>query len=118
MPASFTMSVPPACLSPNARTHYMAKARATKAVRRNAGLIARSIGIAPPLESAAVRLTFRFPDRRKRDRDNLVARCKAIFDGLQDAGVVRDDSDITHLPARIVHAPGEPASVEVEIDKA
>uniref|UniRef100_A0A6M3JTT8 Uncharacterized protein n=1 Tax=viral metagenome TaxID=1070528 RepID=A0A6M3JTT8_9ZZZZ len=45
---------------------------------------------APP--KAIVKYTFIVPDLRRRDPDNLIASCKAILDGLVDAGVIRDDS--------------------------
>jgi Holliday junction resolvase RusA-like endonuclease len=37
-------------------------------------------------------------DSRRRDRDNCLASLKATFDGLTDAGLLLDDSDLTHLP--------------------
>jgi Holliday junction resolvase RusA-like endonuclease len=46
-----------------------------------------------------VQCRFFFATTRRRDSDNLLASCKAIFDGLVDAGVFTDDSGLTHLPA-------------------
>lgn len=45
---------------------------------------------AKPLRSARVRLTYFFPDRRRRDPDNYSG--KMILDGLVGAGVLADDS--------------------------
>ena len=51
--------------------------------------------------SADVTPVFRFGDKRRRDKDNLLASLKAAFDGLTDAGVWTDDSEATYLPVRI-----------------
>ncbi|MFA5135713.1 MAG: hypothetical protein WC505_08080 [Patescibacteria group bacterium] len=39
-----------------------------------------------------------FTDRRQRDMDNLSASLKAAFDGLQDAGVVKNDNQFISWP--------------------
>ena len=41
-----------------------------------------------PIARAAVGLTFVFPDRKRRDLDNLV---KYVTDGLVAAGIIKDD---------------------------
>jgi len=56
--------------------------------------------------TATVQATFYFKDKRRRDRDNLLASMKAAFDGLADAGLVTNDAGFTYLPVR------------VEVDKA
>lgn len=43
-----------------------------------------------PMDKAIVRLTYYFPDRRRRDPDNYNG--KMIMDGLTAAGIIRDDS--------------------------
>lgn len=43
-----------------------------------------------PLERAVVRITYRFPDRRRRDPDNYSG--KLLLDGLTAAGILKDDS--------------------------
>jgi crossover junction endodeoxyribonuclease RusA len=35
-------------------------------------------------------ITFHPPDKRHRDRDNMIASCKALMDGLSDALGVDD----------------------------
>jgi crossover junction endodeoxyribonuclease RusA len=35
-------------------------------------------------------ITFHPPDARRRDRDNMIASCKALMDGLSDALGVDD----------------------------
>jgi crossover junction endodeoxyribonuclease RusA len=89
-------------LSPNARCHYMAKARKAKAYR-NAAMICtvaamRQAGIREPWQAATAQATFHFRHNRARDRDNLLASLKNGFDGIADAGLVVNDSQITHLP--------------------
>jgi crossover junction endodeoxyribonuclease RusA len=97
------LSLPPRVLWPNARTHWFGKARATKAYRFAAGVNAKAA--TPPgwtmPTAASVQCDFYFRDRRRRDRDNLLAALKAAFDGLADAGVVADDSALTYLPISI-----------------
>ena len=43
-----------------------------------------------PLEKAVVRITYFFPDKRRRDPDNYSG--KLILDGLTAAGIIKDDS--------------------------
>ncbi|MCH8275795.1 MAG: hypothetical protein IH851_13515 [Armatimonadetes bacterium] len=61
------------------------------------------------------RLTFHFPDRRRRDHDNLAASFKSAWDGFVDAGLLVDDDRITHLPTEIVCEPGCVPVVRVEV---
>ena len=49
----------------------------------------------PPMEHARVSCTFYFPDRRRRDGLSLWERSKPWFDGLVEAGVIRDDDLMT-----------------------
>jgi len=42
-----------------------------------------------PLETATVRITYYFPDRRRRDPDNYSG--KMLLDGLVRSGIIRDD---------------------------
>lgn len=82
-------------LHPNSRPHYMAKARAVKAARRAASLMAKPLG---KIDPEAVKVTCIFsppPVKRNRDADNLLAACKAYFDGIADAIGV-DDSRFKH----------------------
>ncbi len=100
---TLTLPVPSPMLSPNARPHYMAKAKVTKQHRQAAALVAMGAlnRNEPRWKRASVQLAWTFPDKRKRDQDNLLARCKAYFDGLRDAGLIDDDSGLTHLPMTI-----------------
>lgn len=51
-----------------------------------------------PFEQAAVRITYFFPDSRRRDPDNYAG--KMILDGLTAAGVIADD-DFFHIKLEI-----------------
>jgi crossover junction endodeoxyribonuclease RusA len=97
------LPVPPRQLSPNARCHFMAKAKITKQARATAAAMALSaLGTRPLWKRATVKAVWHFPDARRRDHDNLMASCKAYFDGLRDAGIIEDDSGLTHEPPEIV----------------
>jgi crossover junction endodeoxyribonuclease RusA len=88
MPAlSVTLPWPSKDLSPNARLHWARKAKAVKQARAGAHFLilearghARRIG-----EAAKLSMTFCPPDKRRRDRDNLIASMKAATDGIADA---------------------------------
>jgi len=53
-------------------------------------------GYPKPFDKARLDLTFVFPQRRRRDQDNLQARFKPGQDAIVAAGLVRDD-DAEHL---------------------
>jgi crossover junction endodeoxyribonuclease RusA len=78
-------------LSLNSRQHYLARARAVAAVRRDTRDLALLAGL-PALERCAVAVHYRPRDRRRRDALNLALTLKACEDGLVDAGVVPDDT--------------------------
>jgi crossover junction endodeoxyribonuclease RusA len=88
--SEITLPWPPKELSPNARTHFHAKARVAKNYREGAFWTAFDC-IAP--ESGPVHLTieFRPPDKRKRDLDNMLASTKAGLDGIADALKINDE---------------------------
>jgi len=60
--------------------------------RRWAWLVRAAVTEKPkkPIEKAKVRITYYFPDRRRRDPDNYSG--KFILDGLTEAQVIKDDS--------------------------
>jgi Holliday junction resolvase RusA-like endonuclease len=92
------LPLPPRELSPNARPHYMAKARAVKRYRETAYLLALAERPARPMQAARVTSHFFFRTRRRRDRDNLLASLKPAFDGIADARVVANDAGMIHMP--------------------
>lgn len=111
---------PPAALGPNARAHWAVRARFTRALRACAREAAidrlDAAGLGRPRASAAdVTVTLVPAAARRRDRDNILAGCKALFDGLADAGVVADDSALTHQPV-VIAQPRRPAHLRVCIE--
>lgn len=90
--------LPPRELSPNARPHFMARARATKRYREDCMLLtlaAKPKGWegAHPIEIDVVYRGFRGCGRyAARDCQNAVASMKGLVDGIVDAGVIPSDS--------------------------
>lgn len=83
-------------LSPNARVHWAALAKAKKRARTDAYYLALEAGyLEQDAESVKVKYTFFPPDRRERDLDNLVASIKAAQDGIADAIGIDDGKWIT-----------------------
>jgi len=82
---------PPRELSPNARPHHMAKARATKAYRSTAHWAAKSANARAPngLGDISLEVTF-YPPSRRPDRQNMPGWIKAGIDGIADAIGVND----------------------------
>ncbi len=91
------LSLPPRELSPNARPHWAAKARAVHQYRETAYLSALAKRPGCPMRLARVTARFFFRNRRRRDRDNLLASLKPAFDGIADARVVTNDSGMIHM---------------------
>jgi crossover junction endodeoxyribonuclease RusA len=107
-----SLPFPDKILSPNARPHWAALAKAKKAYRRACYWSARPLGL---LDATVLHVTITFNPplpRRARDEDNMVASFKSGADGVADAITV-DDSKW-----RVTHAFGEPVkggTVTIEI---
>ena len=83
---TLTLDWPDRNLSPNARPHWAAKARAVKAAREQAKyLLLAAMQGGRVGDKLAMTWTFHPPTRRRYDRDNLVAACKSYQDGIADA---------------------------------
>lgn len=81
---------PPAALSPNARSRsHWPRTRALAKARSWAWIAAQG-SKAPDEHPIGLLLTFYPPDRRSRDRDNLLASCKPYLDGIAQAWKVDD----------------------------
>jgi crossover junction endodeoxyribonuclease RusA len=97
--------IPPPPLWPNARVHYMGKARAVRRYRGLCHILALAAGNqanwGPAAQTATVKATFFLPSR-KRDPDNCIAALKAALDGLADAGIIANDRDLTILPTVVL----------------
>ncbi len=83
---------PPKELSPNARGHYLTKARVTKGYRETAYWLTFGPHIDCLPEDGPITLSFTFhpPDRRRRDLDTMLSSVKAGIDGIADALGVND----------------------------
>lgn len=73
-------------LSPNARVHWRVKAKATKAARQAAVVLAFEAGLRDAwLPEGRLHLWFDFyqaPGKKLPDDDNMLGRCKAYRDGI------------------------------------
>lgn len=119
--------LPPAELSPNKRLHWAKKALLVAWAKHDAYMLAKdalhilgkrsaSFGTSPweiP-EHSAMHIEIAFPDKRRRDWDNLLSSCKAWIDGIREAGVVRDD-DWQHLSISLSGHLGKKAMTRITI---
>lgn len=81
-------------LSPNDRVHWHRKSTVTKMYRSDCYFLAKlAVGASALSFPDAIALEIRFfpADKRKRDRDNMLASFKAGIDGLADALRVSDN---------------------------
>lgn len=104
---------PPRELSPNARIHWAKVMKIKKGYRMSCMLLAKSQGVEKASGAVDLEITFRPPDKRKRDDDNYIAAFKAGRDGLADA-MGMDDNDFN-----VTYKKGPPAKggcVEVRIN--
>ncbi|KKN20457.1 hypothetical protein LCGC14_0935380 [marine sediment metagenome] len=108
-------------LSPNARCHWSTKAGLVQQYRLHAKIVARQhlgfrpLTLRPPVHAV---VTFLMPDRRRRDRDNMLAAFKPAWDGFQDAGLIEDDStDKLSITIGATYA-GKPGGVRVVLTEA
>lgn len=108
-----TLSWPPRELSPNARPHHMARARATKAYRTASHWAAKAAHATAPEGDGdiAIRVTFHPPSRRP-DRQNMPGWIKAGIDGIADAIGVNDRR---FDPSYVYGSPIKGGRVTVEI---
>lgn len=101
MAAEFFVPWPSRVLSPNARAHWSAVAKAKRTARLLSFTLAREAGLHligwPADGELVVWITGYAADRRRRDADNLLASLKGHLDGLADALKV-DDSRFVPKP--------------------
>jgi crossover junction endodeoxyribonuclease RusA len=82
-------------LNPNSSKgkHWGVTVALRKTARANAALLTKAAGAGGLFslkQELALVITFIQPDRRARDRDNLLAACKPMLDGVADALGVND----------------------------
>jgi crossover junction endodeoxyribonuclease RusA len=107
---------PSPILSPNARAHWFKKSSATKAYRMACYYLAReAVKLATAESPVHMTVTFHPPDKRRRDRDNMIASMKAGMDGLADALGI-DDSHF--IPTYHMGDPVKGGRVTVQITSA
>jgi Holliday junction resolvase RusA-like endonuclease len=115
-----TLPLPPKALSPNGRCHWAVKARATSNARGDAKIatlsVLRDAGEVCAWDAATVEPHYFHKVNRRRDGDNATACCKAYFDGLADANLVKNDSQLRHLPP-VFHIDKADPRVELWITK-
>lgn len=86
------LPLPPKELSPNARVHYQVRAKATREAKEQVYVAVLEQGRQKTFDHATVTVTFTVPNRRRRDKGNLIASAKAYLDGLVDIGLFPDDN--------------------------
>lgn len=88
------LPLPSRVLSPNGRASWRKKAKAVARYRDAAFLVAKQAqgGVWRRWTRAVARVTFHWPDDRRRDEDNAVLLLKPAFDGFVDAQLLVDDS--------------------------
>lgn len=114
---TLVLPIPDRVLSPNARVHWAVKAKAVKHARTLAKLAALRVG-RPMWKSVTVQCIVTMKTRRKFDRDNLLSMCKAYFDGIADAGVVVNDSEMIYLPVKFTEPDKENPRLTINIENA
>lgn len=105
-------------LNPNSSKgkHWAATVALRKAARADAAVLTRAAGaggLFTASQELALVITFIQPDRRARDRDNLLAACKPMLDGVADALGV-NDSQFEPMTIRREYGK-KPGAVVVEI---
>ena len=85
--------LPPYECGPNTRVHWAVRAKVTQAAHDEVIALCREQQVVgEPFGRARVTITFTVPDKRIRDKGNLIAATKPFLDGLKMAGIIKDDS--------------------------
>jgi crossover junction endodeoxyribonuclease RusA len=88
---TMTLAIPRAvALSANDRRHWADKGRRTRELRSLASWAAKQ-QLKPVEGRVRVLCTYRWPDARRRDAENMAPTSKACVDGLRTAGILVDD---------------------------
>ncbi len=105
---------PPGILNPNSRKHWRPHSKAKKKYRQDCHWLSQHLR--PEIGKGIIYLeiTFHPPDKRKRDKDNMIAAFKAGQDGMADAWCVDDSLFNTsyHIGDVVKHG-----RVSIEIDQ-
>lgn len=104
-PIAITLPWPPSTLSPNARQHWAALAKAKKRYLNACCLSVLQQRVATPSAPRLdVSLLFVPPDRRRYDCDGLLSRMKAGLDGVASAWGI-DDAQFVRMSASVSDTP-------------
>lgn len=120
-PLIVVLPFPDRRLNPNSSKgkHWASTVALRKSARVGAALLTQAAAGGRRFEPGAelaLMITFVQPDRRARDRDNLLAACKPMLDGMADALGVNDSQ---FEPVTIRREYGKkPGAVRVEIGGA
>lgn len=108
-------------LSPNARLNRYAKATLFKKAKALAYQLTRAAAIKAHARvhlaegsTLNLKLVCEPPVLRYRDEDNLIANCKALFDGISQA--VGIDDHLFHFREQEWHKPQKPGKLTVMLD--
>jgi len=114
------LGLPPPQLHPNFRSRsHWPKTNAIKKYRLEAFYAAKLAigkGKPPRWKRAETHVTFYFKVIRNRDEDNISATMKSVWDGLQDAGIVENDSGLVHKTVTLLVDPAVPR-VEIVVEE-
>ena len=105
---------PPSILNPNSRSHWRAFSKAKKKYRQDCQWLSQHLRPKIGKVMVYLEITFHPPDKRKRDKDNMIAAFKAGQDGMADAWRVDDNlfSASYHIGEPVKHG-----SVSIVIDQ-
>lgn len=98
------LRLPPSSLRGNSRSHWAKRHRDFKKLKLEVVAEILSQGIKEiAWKKANTSAIFYFADRRgkQNDPDNLSSSLKAVWDGLQAAGVIDNDRNLDHWPIQI-----------------
>jgi len=97
-------------LSPNGRVHWRVKAKATKAARQLAVVLAFEAGLRdawlPPGRLHLWIDIYQAPGKKLPDDDNMLGRCKAYRDGLAQVLGIDDKRFKSHPDVKAERRPG------------
>lgn len=101
-------------ISQNHRLHFRVKADRVAQLR----LLGRAVGSCHDRVDTPCHMTvdIGWPDKRRRDRSNAASTVKALLDGVVDAGILSDDSDL-HITRETYtsHVEGDKGRVHLTI---
>lgn len=96
LPLSITLPLPPMSLSKNARVHWARRNRDFQDWKYWTTALVREQFTSPHAITCELGadIIWRYSRGRHPDRDNAIARCAAIMDGAEAAGLFADDRQI------------------------